>query len=293
MKRKDFLKAGVLASAGLALKGANAAAIMANNNDELKPLDMIGFNHMPQPDSKIAENMILHKADTRGGADWGWLQAKHSFSFANYYNPDRMNFGVLRVLNDDIIAAGKGFSRHPHDNMEIVTIPLYGDLEHKDSMGNGSVIKQYDLQHMSAGTGIYHSEFNPNQNKEARTLQIWMFPKESNIKPKYHQESFVPKDRINKLQCVVSPDPTKYGGIYVHQDAWFSMGSLKKGFQTTYEIKKAGNGVYAFVIEGNVTINGQVLNKRDALGIWDIKGLKIKADSEAELLLMDVPMQIG
>lgn len=293
MKRKDFLKAGMMASAGLALAGANAAEIMTNNNDELKPLDNIGFNHMPQPDSKIAENMILHKADTRGSADWGWLQAKHSFSFANYYNPDRMNFGVLRVLNDDIIAAGRGFSTHPHDNMEIVTIPLFGDLEHKDSMGNGSVIKQYDLQHMSAGTGILHSEFNPNKDKEARTLQIWLFPKESNIKPKYHQQSFIPKDRTNKLQFVVSPDPAKYGGIYVHQDAWFSMGSFKKGYDTKYKVQKAGNGVYAFVIEGDITINGQALSKRDALGIWNVKELNIKADSQAELLLMDVPMQIG
>jgi len=293
MKRKDFLKAGMLASAGLAITGTNAAEIMTNNNDELKPLDNIGFNHMPQPDSKIAENMILHKADTRGSADWGWLQAKHSFSFANYYNPDRMNFGVLRVLNDDIIAAGRGFSTHPHDNMEIVTIPLFGDLEHKDSMGNGSVIKQYDLQHMSAGTGILHSEFNPNKDKEARTLQIWLFPKESNINPKYHQQSFIPKDRVNKLQFVVSPDPAKYGGIYVHQDAWFSMGSFKKGYDTKYNVQKTGNGVYAFVIEGDVTINGQALNKRDALGIWNVKELKIKADSQAELLLMDVPMQIG
>jgi redox-sensitive bicupin YhaK (pirin superfamily) len=293
MKRKDFLKAGAMATAGLALTGANAAEIMTNNNDELKPLDMVGFNHMPQPDSKIAANMILHKADTRGSADWGWLQAKHSFSFANYYNADRMNFGVLRVLNDDIIAAGRGFSTHPHDNMEIVTIPLYGDLEHKDSMGNGSVIKQYDLQHMSAGTGILHSEFNPNKDKEARTLQIWMFPKESNIKPKYHQQSFVLKERVNKLQCVVSPDPAKYGGIYVHQDAWFSMGSFKKGYDTKYKIQKEGNGVYAFVIDGSVTINGQALGKRDALGIWNVKELNIKADSQAELLLMDVPMQIG
>jgi redox-sensitive bicupin YhaK (pirin superfamily) len=293
MKRKDFLKSSLLASAALTLTGAKATDIMSNNNDELQPLDMVGFNHMPQPDSKIATNMVLHKADTRGGADWGWLKAKHSFSFANYYNPDRMHFGVLRVLNDDIIAAGRGFGTHPHDNMEIVTIPLYGDLEHKDSMGNGSIIKQYDLQHMSAGTGITHSEFNPNKDKETHSLQIWMFPKESNIKPKYHQQSFEPSKRVNKLQVVCSPNPEKFGGIYVHQDAWFSMGKLTKGFKTSYKIFKPGNGVYAFVIEGDVTINGQQLNKRDGLGIWNVAELKISADSNAEILLMDVPMQIG
>jgi redox-sensitive bicupin YhaK (pirin superfamily) len=294
MNRKDFLKAGLLTTAGLSIHGVNAAAILRNNNDELLPaLDNVGFNHMPQPDSVIANNMVLHKAETRGGADWGWLQAKHSFSFANYYNPDRMNFGVLRVLNDDVIAAGRGFATHPHDNMEIVTIPLYGALEHKDSMGNGSIIKQYDLQHMSAGTGILHSEFNPNKDIEARTLQIWMFPKESGIIPKYHQQKFEPKNRLNKFECVVSPNPEKYGGIYVHQDAWFSMGKFSPNHQTIYPIKKKGNGVYAFIIEGNVTINGQTLGKRDALGVWDIIELAITANSTAEILLMDVPMTIG
>jgi len=294
MKRKDFLKAGLMATAGLAIKGADADTIMNNNNDELKPVfDNLGFNHMPQPDSRIAPNMVFHKAETRGGADWGWLQAKHSFSFANYYNPDRMNFGVLRVLNDDVIAAGRGFSTHPHDNMEIVTIPLYGALEHKDSMGNGSIIKQYDLQHMSAGTGILHSEFNPNKDLEARTLQIWLFPKESGIKPKYHQQSFEPKQRINKLQCVVSPNPEKFGGIYIHQDAWFTMGKFTPNHKATYTIQKKGNGVYAFLIEGRMTINGQELKKRDALGIWDVEELNLVATGNAEILLMDVPMKIG
>lgn len=293
MKRKDFLKSGLLATAALSLRGADAAEVMKNNNDELLPLQNVGFNHLPQPDSKVAPNQVLHKADTRGSADWGWLQAKHSFSFANYYNPDRMNFGVLRVLNDDVIAAGRGFATHPHDNMEIVTIPLYGDLEHKDSMGNGSVIRQYDLQHMSAGTGITHSEFNPNKDKETRSLQIWLFPKEAGIVPKYHQQSFQPEKRKNRLQCVVSPDPARYGGIYVHQHAWFSMGNLKKGFKTTYKINRQGNGVYAFIIEGDVSINGQKLNRRDGFGIWNIAELNITADSDAEILLMDVPMQIG
>ncbi|MFN4082127.1 MAG: pirin family protein [Bacteroidia bacterium] len=293
MKRKDFLKAGLLSTAGLAVKSTIAAELIKNNNDELEPLINVGFNHLPQPESRISPNMVLHKADTRGAADWGWLQAKHSFSFANYYNRDRMNFGVLRVLNDDVIAAGRGFGTHPHDNMEIVTIPLYGDLEHKDSMGNGSIIKQFDLQHMSAGTGITHSEFNPNKDKETRSLQIWIFPKEANIKPAYHQQSFKPSERINKMQCVVSPDPQKYGGIYIHQDAWFSMGNFNKGKNTSYKINKKGNGVYAFVIEGNVTINGQVLEKRDALGLWNMNEFEITFNDNSEILLMDVPMQIG
>jgi redox-sensitive bicupin YhaK (pirin superfamily) len=294
MKRKDFLKTGLLASAGMAIKGANADEVMKNNNDELLPLvENVGFNHMPQPTSKVASNIVVHKANTRGGADWGWLKAKHTFSFANYYNPERMNFGVLRVLNDDIIAAGRGFGTHPHDNMEIVTIPLKGALEHKDSMGNGSIIQQYDLQHMSAGTGITHSEFNPNKDKEAQTLQIWLYPKESNIRPAYHQQSFLPKERINKLQCVVSPDPKKFGGIYIHQDAWFSMGKFKPSHKERYKIYKPGNGVYAFIIDGDVSINGQQLNTRDGMGIWNVSELEIAASTEAEILLMEVPMKIG
>jgi quercetin 2,3-dioxygenase len=292
MNRKDFLKSGLLASAGLAIKGANAEAILKNNNDELAPLHQIGFNHIPQTNSSIAANMVLHKADTRGGANHGWLNTKHTFSFASYYNPERMNFGVLRVLNDDIIAGGTGFPKHPHDNMEIISVPLQGDLEHKDSMGNISVIKQYDIQAMSAGTGIQHSEYNKNKQAEARFLQIWLFPKASNIKPSYDQKTFKPEDRINKLQTIVSPHG-KDGGIGIYQDAWFSLGQLKKGFKTTYGVRKKGNGVYAFVIEGDVTINGQTLNKRDGLGIWDISQLNIKADSHAEVLIMDVPMQIG
>lgn len=292
MKRKNFLKAGLLASAGIFLKGASAIEVMTNNNDELLPIDNVGFNHIPPTQSKVKTNMVLHKANTRGGANHGWLNTKHTFSFANYYNPERMNFGVLRVLNDDIISGGTGFPKHPHDNMEIISIPLYGDLEHKDTLGNVSVIKQYDIQTMSAGTGIQHSEYNKNKDKEAHFLQIWLFPKSANIKPKYDQKSFKPTDRRNKLQVVVSPN-AKDGGIAIHQDAWFSLGKLDKGFKQTYKIYKPGNGVYAFVIDGDVTINGQKLNKRDGLGIWDTKEISINADSNAELLLIDVPMQIG
>ncbi|MFN7313219.1 MAG: pirin family protein [Bacteroidota bacterium] len=292
MKRKDFLKAGILAGMGLATKGADAAAIMLNNNDELKPFEPVGFNHIPNNTSKVAANMVLHKANTRGGADHGWLKTKHTFSFANYYNPERMNFGVLRVLNDDIITGGSGFPTHPHDNMEIISIPLFGDLEHKDSMGNVSVIKQFDIQAMTAGTGIKHSEYNKNISKEAHFLQIWLFPRKAGLKPSYDQKTFKPESRENKLEVIVSPEG-KDGGISIHQDAWFSMGRLQKGKSAQYNLKRKGNGVYAFVIEGSVTINGQALDKRDGLGIWDVNQLNIKTTNGCELLLMDVPMQIG
>ena len=235
---------------------------------------------------------VLHKADTRGHANHGWLNANHSFSFANYYNPERMNFGVLRVLNDDFIAAGKGFGTHPHDNMEIVTIPLEGDLEHKDSMGNSAVIRHGDVQVMSAGTGIYHSEFNKNEDQTLKLLQIWMFPNKQNVSPRYDQISLKEGDLHNQLKQVLSPDPEDEG-VWVHQDAWFHLGKLDKGFQTEYAVRKQGNGVYAFLIDGEVEINGESLGKRDALGVWDTETLNIQVKEDAHLLLMDVPMVIS
>ena len=232
---------------------------------------------------------VLHKASTRGHADHGWLDTNHTFSFAHYYDPARMHFGVLRVLNDDFVAGGMGFGKHPHDNMEIISIPLEGDLEHKDSMGNVTVIKQNDVQIMSAGKGIYHSEYNKNKDKKVNFLQIWVFPKEQNIEPRYDQRTFKPEERVNKLQNIVSPKQGEEG-VLINQDAWFHLGNLKKGFQTDYSVKQKGNGVYAFVINGDVTINGQQLNKRDGLGVWDTDKLSIIADNDAEVLLMDVPM---
>ena len=232
---------------------------------------------------------IIHKAETRGHANHGWLDTHHTFSFAHYYNPERVHFGMLRVLNDDIVAGGMGFGTHPHDNMEIISIPLSGDLEHKDSMGNTAVIRQHDVQIMSAGTGIYHSEYNKNKDKQVNFLQIWVFPKQRNITPRYDQRTFKPEDRQNKLQVVVSPEKDSEG-VWINQDAWFHLGTLKQGFSTDYAINKNGNGVYAFVIDGDVTINGQKLNKRDGMGVWDTDKLSIAADSNAELLLMEVPM---
>lgn len=234
---------------------------------------------------------ILHKANTRGHANHGWLDTNHTFSFAHYYDPTRVHFGALRVLNDDFVDGGMGFGTHPHDNMEIISIPLEGDLEHRDSMGNVTVIRQNDVQIMSAGTGIQHSEYNKNKDKKVNFLQIWVFPKLRDIKPRYDQKNFDPKNRENKLQLIVSPEKQSEG-VWINQDAKFYLGSLKKGFHAEYGLSRNGNGVYAFVINGDVTIDGQSLNKRDGLGTWGVDKLSITADSNAELLLMDVPMDI-
>lgn len=236
------------------------------------------------------KNAILHKASERGHADHGWLNAYHSFSFANWYNPDKVQFGVLRVLNDDTVAPGMGFGMHPHDNMEIITIPLEGDLAHKDSMGNAETIKFGDVQVMSAGTGIRHSEFNPNADRRTKLLQIWLFPNKRNVEPRYQQITLNVSDRHNKLQQILSPNPEDEG-VWIHQDAWFHLGKFEKGLTETYTVKRKGNGVYAFVISGSVTLNGQALNTRDALGVWDTEQLEITATADAEILLMDIPME--
>lgn len=233
---------------------------------------------------------ILHKADSRGHAGFGWLNSYHTFSFGSYHNPERVHFGALRVLNDDTVAKGMGFSKHPHDNMEIVSIPLVGDLHHKDSTGRDEIIRQHDVQIMSAGSGITHSEMNANTDREVKFLQIWVFPKETNIEPRYQQKNFKPEDRNNQLLTVVAPDDEN--AVWINQDAWFSLGKFSKGSTTGYSIRKAGNGVYVFVLSGTVTINGQTLSDRDGLGIRDTDAINIKADTDAEFLLIDVPMQI-
>ncbi len=232
---------------------------------------------------------VLHKAATRGHADHGWLNSWHTFSFASYNDPLRMHFGELRVLNDDTVAAGMGFGKHPHDNMEIISIPLEGDLEHGDNTGTIAVIKKGDVQVMSAGTGIIHSEKNKNSDKQVKFLQIWIFPNEKNVKPRYDQETFSDKEKHNKLATVVSP-MGENEGVNIHQNAWFSLGNLDKDTQLTYTVKQKGNGVYAFLVEGDATINNIVLSRRDGLGITETDMLTIKADSQAEILLMEVPM---
>jgi redox-sensitive bicupin YhaK (pirin superfamily) len=234
-------------------------------------------------------NSILHKAATRGDADHGWLHSRHTFSFADYFDPERVHFGMLRVLNDDFVAAGQGFGTHPHDNMEIISIPLEGDLEHRDSMGNVSVIKHGDVQVMSAGTGITHSEYNRNKDKPVKFLQIWVIPDQRNVKPRYDQITLNISERHNKLQQILSPNHDD-AGVWIYQKAWFHLGQFDKGFSTDYVLKAKGDGVYAFILSGDVTINSQELNSRDGYGIWDVDKLSIKAITDAELLLMEVPM---
>ena len=233
---------------------------------------------------------ILHKANTRGHANHGWLDSYHTFSFAGYYDLQRIHFGALRVLNDDTVDGGMGFGAHPHDNMEIISIPTSGDLEHKDNMGNVQVIKQGDVQVMSAGTGVQHAEKNKNQDQPVKFFQIWVFPNEKNVKPRYDQKNFSDDEKHNKLLTVVSPLGSADGGVLIHQDAWFSLGKLDKGFTTSYPLHKKENGVYAFVIDGDVTINDEKLNRRDGIGISETGELKISADSDAEILLMEVPV---
>lgn len=232
---------------------------------------------------------ILHKASTRGHADHGWLNSYHTFSFAGYHNPGRMHFGALRVLNDDTVAGGMGFSRHPHDNMEIVSIPLEGDLEHRDSMGNVAVIKKGDIQVMSAGSGVAHSEQNKNHHEPVKFLQIWIFPNKRDVTPRYGQLTLNLEDRHNKLQQVLSPNEND-AGVWIHQDAWFSMGRFDKGVSASYKLHSKSNGVYAFILSGEVTIEEQILGARDGFGIWDTSEIKISAGSDAEFLLMEVPM---
>jgi redox-sensitive bicupin YhaK (pirin superfamily) len=235
-------------------------------------------------------NTILHKAETRGDANHGWLHSRHTFSFADYYNPERMNFGVLRVINDDIVEAGMGFSTHPHENMEIISIPLEGVLEHKDSMGNISVIKSGDVQVMSAGTGITHSEYNKNKSKPVKFLQIWVLPNKKNVQPRYDQITLDLSNRHNKLEQILSPDVND-AGVWIHQDAWFHLVRFDKDFSVDYTIRKNGNGVYAFIIKGDVNIEENSLNERDGFGIWNIEKLFIKSNSQdAEVLLMEVPI---
>lgn len=292
MERKDFIKKGLMGT-GMFVTSAALGNVITNEVDELKELEVVGFNHLPNTLSVITPSTVLHKAETRGHANHGWLDSHHTFSFANYYNPERMHFGVLRVLNDDRVDPGMGFGRHPHDNMEIISIPLEGDLEHKDSMDNTAVIKHGDIQVMSAGTGIFHSEYNKNNDQAVKFLQIWLFPKSKNVTPRYDQLTLNIEDSHNKLQQVLSPDKND-DGVWINQDAWFHIGRFDKDVAIEYPLKKQGNGVYAFVIKGDFTIAGTRLNQRDGLGIWDTNTISLKADAaDAEVLLMEVPMMVS
>ncbi len=234
-------------------------------------------------------NKIIHRSNERGHMDHGWLKTWHSFSFASYFDKDKLNFGLLRVLNDDIVEAAEGFGSHPHDNMEIVTIPLDGELEHKDSTGHVEVIKPNDVQIMSAGSGLYHSEYNHSDKNLVNLLQIWVFPKERNIKPRYDQITLDSRDRKNKIHTFVSPVKGKEK-LWINQDAYFSQCELDKSKKINYKIQKEGNGVYIFLINGQIKIEDEILSKRDAIGIWDTSDVEITAEEDSRILFVDIPM---
>jgi quercetin 2,3-dioxygenase len=234
-------------------------------------------------------NMIIHKASTRGRADHGWLNSFHTFTFSSYYNEDRVHFGALRVLNDDTVAPGMGFGTHPHNNMEIISIPLEGDLEHKDSMGNVAVIKHGDVQVMSAGKGISHSEYNKNSTKPVKFLQIWVFPDKKDVTPRYGQMTLNPNDRLNKWQQIISPNQADEG-LWIHQQAWFHLGKFTEKKNLQYELHNSNNGLYTFVLSGNLKLNNAQLEARDGAGIWNTKTVGFEMQADSEVLLMEVPM---
>ena len=232
---------------------------------------------------------VFHPGSERGSADHGWLKARHSFSFAGFFNPDRMNFGALRVLNDDVIAPGKGFGTHPHDNMEIVTIPQSGIVEHKDSMGHIQKLMPGEVQAMSAGSGIRHSEYNGSSSEPLKLFQLWVLPKERNVEPRYDQRAFPKAGRKNQFQIVASPNGID-DSLTINQDAFFSLGDFEGGGAGTYAIQLPPNGCYLFVIEGSVEIEGQALGPRDAVGFWDAPSIDFHLTENTRLLCIEVPM---
>jgi hypothetical protein len=295
MNKRAFIKKSVLGSiAAVAVnktaKSATSEAAIKNKTNDIAQ-NQVGHNHLPNKED-IGMNQVIHRAESRGHANHGWLETHHTFSFANYYNPDRTNFGVLRVLNDDKIAGGTGFGKHPHDNMEIISIPLGGALEHKDSMGSEGVIRDGDVQVMSAGTGVYHSEYNHLSEGETSLLQIWLFPNKKNVKPRYDQISIENLKKENEFYQILSPSPEDQG-VWIHQNAWFHLGDFDKNVSTEYKIKSSQNGLYAFLLEGEAKINGEELSKRDGIGIWDTDKVDFDIKEGSRILLMDVPMSIS
>lgn len=234
---------------------------------------------------------VYHKSDSRGYADHGWLKSHHTFSFANYYNPERMNFGVLRVLNDDQVSSGMGFGTHPHRNMEIVSIPLAGDLEHKDSMGTVAVIKKGEIQVMSAGTGVQHSEYNKNKDELVKFLQIWINPTKMDVEPRYDQISIKEGEKLNDFQQILSPKADDEG-VWIHQNAWFNMAKFDQGNSKEYQLNDPKNGVYVFVLKGSAKVGDQTLETRDGFGIWETDKFTLEALEDSEILLMEVPMDL-
>lgn len=233
-------------------------------------------------------NVTFHKANTRGLADHGWLKSRHTFSFASYHNPKRMNFGTLRVINDDSVAAANGFGTHPHQNMEIISIPLKGALKHVDTMGNETIIRKGEVQAMSAGTGLLHSEFNNSNEEEVHFLQIWVLPEKLNIEPRYSQKEFTQNGRDNQFQLIVSPDGRE-NSVVVNQQAYFSLLSLEEKKDRIYQKYQQENGVYFFVLDGDLKVKGHHLEKRDGLGLEQTDDIEIKSHTKSELLIMEVP----
>jgi hypothetical protein len=232
------------------------------------------------------------KSDSRGGADHGWLKAKHSFSFANYYDPERVHFGALRVLNDDIVAPSEGFGKHPHDNMEIITIPIKGELRHEDSMGNSSVITAGEIQVMSAGKGVFHSEMNNSTQSDVQLLQIWIFPNEKGVTPRYDQKRLNPESVKNQLLNVIQPKgENNPGAIWIHQKAWFYLGEFDTDRVENYRSKSIDNGIYIFVIEGEVKVQNYLLSKRDALAVVNADELRMEITNGTNILVMEVPLK--
>lgn len=232
---------------------------------------------------------IFHPEASRGHANHGWLNAKHSFSFASWYNPERIHFGALRVLNDDIVAPGMGFDTHPHDNMEIITIPLKGAIAHKDSMGNSSTINAGEIQVMSAGTGVMHSEFNPLKDQELNLFQIWIFPNKRNVEPRYDQQKITVDEHPNEFVQILSPN-AEDAGVWIHQNAWFHMGKFTEDKDVTYTLKDPANGLYVMQVEGSSVIEGQQLNRRDAIGVEGTESVTLHIQKNATVLLLEVPM---
>lgn len=234
---------------------------------------------------------VFHAANSRGIANHGWLNSRHTFSFAEYYDPDRIHFGVLRVLNDDQVAGGQGFGAHPHRDMEIISIPLEGSLAHRDSMGSSGVIQSGDVQVMSAGTGVTHSEMNADPNQPVKFLQIWVLPRENGVEPRYQQMT-LPAAPEHGLRQILSPHADD-DGLWIHQDAWFSLANIAAGKNLDYQIKRPENGVYVFVLKGTVALNGFELQARDGIGVWDTTSIELSASENAEVLLMDIPMDVA
>ena len=290
MDRKKFIQQSLLTLGSTYIGTKVLGSSLDSKSTYSRLIEGIGYNHIPNKEEKKM-NTLIHRANTRGYANHGWLKSYHTFSFANYRHPERMNFGVLRVLNDDYVESGKGFGTHPHDNMEIITIPLEGALEHKDSMGNSGIISTNEIQVMSAGTGVYHSEYNANKERPVKFLQIWMFPNKRQVEPRYDQLKLNPVDRVNQFQQILSPNPTD-AGVWAHQNAWFYLGKFDADTLTSYTLNDGTNGVYVFVINGEVVVNNETLQARDGMGIWDTTELHLQINQSAELLVMEVPMKI-